>query len=159
MTARAATVPRVGERSTRVRLLATVASLMLVPGLACRENSGPPPLRLWSNDLAFQVSANPAPPPARQDIVFTVLVRDKNTGRAIEGGEGRVYATSADKVNAWDGLAPGPQPGTYTAKLNFLTSGNWAMGLQFRRDSTAPLETLDDWTQEVMAATGEPDVK
>ena len=86
-------------------------------------------------------------------------MRDKNTGRAIEGGEGRVYATSADKVNAWDGLAPGPQPGTYTAKLNFLTSGNWAMGLQFRRDSTAPLETLDDWTQEVMAATGEPDVK
>jgi hypothetical protein len=158
MTARAATVPRVGERSTRVRLLATVASLILVPGLACRENSGPPPLRLWTNDLAFQVSANPVPPAARQDVIFTVVVHDKNTCKAIEGAEGRVYATSTDRVNTWDGLTPGAQPGTYTARLNFLTSGDWAMGMQFRRDSTTPLETLD-WTQSVMAATGEQDIK
>jgi hypothetical protein len=159
MNTRAVTAPRVGEPSARVRLLGTVAGLLLVSGLACRENSGPPPLRLWTNDLAFRVSTNPVPPPARQDIVFTVVVHDRNTGKAIEGGEGRVYATSADRVNTWDGLTPGTQPGTYTAKLNFLTSGNWAMGMQFRRDSTAPIETLDNWTQEVMAASGEADIK
>jgi hypothetical protein len=159
MSTRAVTKPRVGERSTRVRLLALVASCVLASGVACRENSGPPPLRLWTTDLAFQVKPNPVPPPARQDIIFTVVVRDKNTGKAIEGGEGRLYATSRDRVNTWDGLTPGPQPGTYTAKLNFLTSGNWAMGMQFRRDSAAPMETLDDWTQEVMAASGEADIK
>lgn len=159
MSTRAATTPRVGERSTRVRLLAVIASGVLASAVACMENSGPPPLRLWTTDLAFQVKANPVPPPARQDVIFTVVVRDKNTGKAIEGGEGRLYATSRDKINTWDGLTPGLQPGTYTARLNFLTSGNWAMGMQFRRDSTARLETLDDWTQEVVAASGEAEIK
>jgi hypothetical protein len=135
------------------------ASLIFAAGVGCRETySGPPPLRLWTNDLAFQVSTDPVPPPAREDIIFKVVVRDKNSGKAIETGEGRVYATSADRVNTWDGLTPTQQAGTYTAKLNFLTSGNWAMGMQFRRDSTAPLETLD-WTQDVHAATGEANIK
>jgi hypothetical protein len=155
----AASATPAGHRRTRIGLLAAVASLMLVGGQACRESAGPPPLRLWTSDLAFQVRANPVPPPARQDVIFTVVVRDKKTGKAIEGGEGRLYATSQDKVNTWDGFTPATQPGTYTARLNFLTSGNWAMGMQFRRDSTAPLETLDDWTQEVMPATGEAEIK
>lgn len=144
----------------RSPLRAALAGGLILPlALACRESySGPPPLRLWTNDLAFQVSPKPVPPPARQDVIFTVVVHDKNTGKAIEGGEGRVYATSADRVNTWDGLTPGQQPGTYTAKLNFLTSGDWAMGMQFRRDSTAPLETLD-WRQSVMAAQGEANIK
>ena len=101
--------------------------------------------------------SRPAAARARTSI-FKVVVRDKNSGKPIESGEGRVYATSADGSNTWDGLTPGPQAGTYTAKLNFLTSGDWAMGMQFRRDSTAPLETLD-WTQDVHAATGEADIK
>lgn len=148
------------RRLPYARLAATLGSgLILGAALACRESySGPPPLRLWTNDLAFQVGANPVPPPARQDVVFTVVVHDKRTGKAIEGGEGRVYATSADHTNTWDGLTPGPQPGTYSAKLNFLTSGDWAMGMQFRRDSTAPIETLD-WRQSVMPAQGEANIK
>jgi hypothetical protein len=140
------------------RWVATLGAGLILSGFGCREESGPPPLRLWTNDLAFQVSADPVPPPARQDVVFKVVVHDKNSGKAIEGGEGRVYATSADRTNTWDGLTPSPQPGTYTAKLNFLTSGDWAMGMQFRRDSTAPIETLD-WRQSVMPATGEATIR
>ena len=61
--------------------------------------------------MAFQVSANPVPPPAREDIVFKVVVRDKTSGQAIEGGDGRIYATSADGVNTWDGLDAGSAGG------------------------------------------------
>jgi hypothetical protein len=126
---------------------------------ACREaDTGPPPLRLWTNDLAYQVSADPVPPPARQDVVFKIVVRDKNSGQAIERGEGRVYAQNSDGHKTWDGLTPGAQPGTYTAKLNFLTSGDWAMGMQFRRDSTQAIETLD-WRQSVAPANGEVPIR
>lgn len=148
-----------GNSPGALRAVAVATGLLFAAGAGCRASySGPPALRLWTNDLAFQVSTDPVPPPAREDIVFKVVVRDKNSGKAIESGEGRVYATSADRVNTWDGLTPTQQAGTYTAKLNFLTSGNWAMGMQFRRDSTAPLETLD-WTQEVNPATGEANIK
>jgi hypothetical protein len=113
-----------------------------------------PPMRLWTRDLAVRVIPDPVPPPAREAVKFRVEVRDKSSGQPIEGGEGRIYATSLDGVNAWDGLTPGPQPGTYFGRLEFITAGDWAMGLQFRRDSTQPLETMD-WRQQVMAAHNE----
>jgi hypothetical protein len=157
-----------GAPLARERLRAGPGRAGLAAGLLIVVACGPstvPPLRLWSNDLAFEVSADPVPPPARQDVVFKVVVRDKTTRQAIEGGEGRIYATSADRVNAWDALtdttpatkAPGP-PGTYYGKLNFLTAGDWSMGLQFRRDSTQPIETLD-WKQTVYAARDEPPIQ
>lgn len=118
--------------------------------LAACEPAAVPPMRLWTKDLAIQVTASPVPPPARETIVFTVVVRDKTLGQPIEGGEGRIYATSHDGINAWDGLTAAQQPGTYTGKLEFITSGDWAMGLQFRRDTTQSIETMD-WRQEVMA--------
>jgi hypothetical protein len=126
-------------------------------GVACGP-SEVPPLRMWSDDFAFQVSANPVPPPARQDVVFKVVVRDKKSGQAIEGAEGRIYGESQDHIKTWDGLIAGPQPGTYTGKLNFITAGNWSMGLQFQRDSLAPIEKLD-WRQEVVAAQDEAPIK
>jgi hypothetical protein len=139
--------------------LAAWTGLLIFAAAACHEtDNGPPPMRLWTDDLAFQVSADPVPPPAREDIVFKVVVRDKKSGQAIESGEGRIYAQSQDGIRTWDGLIPGKKPGTYTGKLNFLTSGNWAMGLQFRRDSTRSIEQLD-WTQTVMAASGEVPIR
>ena len=54
-------------------------------------------------------------------------------------------------MNIYDGLERGPQPGTYFAKLNFLTAGEWAIGLQFRKDSTQKLDTMD-WLQTVRNA-------
>lgn len=133
------------------------AAIGVLSTVACGPSTVPP-LRLWSNDMAFEVSSNPVPPPAREEVVFKVVARDKKTGQAIEGAEGRIYATSQDRVNTWDGLTPGTQPGTYFGKLNFLTSGDWSMGLQFRRDSTQPIETLD-WKQQVDTARGEVPVE
>jgi hypothetical protein len=127
--------------------------------LGCRpSSSAPPALRMWTDDLALLVSTDPVPPPARQDIMFKVVVRDKASGQAIEGGEGRVFATNSDGINTWDALTAGPQAGTYYAKLNFITAGDWALGMQFRRDSTRPIERLD-WRQEVHGAAGEAPIR
>jgi len=112
-------------------------------------------MRLWTQDLAVRITSDPTPPRAREPAVYRVEVRDRASGQPIEPGEGRVYATSRDGASAWDGLTPGPQPGTYYAKLNFVTAGDWAMGLQFRRDSTQKIETMDDWRQQVSPASGE----
>ncbi len=127
--------------------------LIAIAAAAC----GPaqiPPIRLWTQDLAVRVSSDPVPPHAREPVIFRVEVRDKTSSQPIEGGEGRIYATSADGANTWDGLTRGPQAGTYYGKLKFVTAGPWAIGLQFRRDSTRSLETMD-WRQEVLGARGE----
>ena len=68
----------------------------------------------------------------------------------IENGEGRIFATSRDAVNVWDGLAAGPEVGVYYGTLNFITAGDWALAVQFRRDSTQRLERVD-WMQDVRA--------
>lgn len=134
------------------------ACVTVLTAAQCGPPPGPPPARFWTDDIAYQVSADPVPPHAREDVIFKVVVRDKSSGQPIENGEGRIYATSQDGSNVWDGLSPGPQAGTYYGKLHFVTSGGWAMGLQFRRDSTRPIQKLD-WQQEVKAATGEVDIR
>lgn len=150
---------------TRGRAVAAAALMACAALSAAACGSGPPQIpgnRQWTDDMAFLITADPAPPRARLSpddpyAVFTVEVRDKATGQPVEGGEGRLYANTIDGAKTWDGLTPSSKPGTYTAKLKFIISGNWAMGLQFRRDSTKPdskIETMN-WTQEVMGATGE----
>ncbi len=110
--------------------------------------------RLWTDDLAIRIRLTPRPPYAREDVIVRVVVTDKKSGAPVENGEGRIYASSKDSVNIYDGLERGPEPGTYYAKLRFLTAGDWAMGLQFRRDSTQQLQTMDDppWLQQVRNA-------
>jgi hypothetical protein len=141
-----------------VRRMLPFAFLAVLAGSQCGPPPGPPPARFWTDDLAYQISADPVPPHARENVIFKVVVRDKASGQPIDGGEGRIYATSRDGANAWDGLTRGPQSGTYYGKLQFITAGGWAMGLQFRRDSTRPIQKLD-WQQEVGAATGEVEIK
>jgi hypothetical protein len=146
-------------RHTSRLAVAVAGGVIAASALACRPSANvPPALRMWTDDLALLVSTEPVPPPARQDIMFKVVVRDKKSGQAIEGGEGRVFATNSDGINTWDALTPGPQAGTYYAKLNFITAGDWALGMQFRRDSTRPIERLD-WRQEVQAASGEAAIR
>jgi hypothetical protein len=41
--------------------------------------------------------------------------------------------------------------GTYRTTLTFVTSGEWAMGIQFRRDSTKVLQRTLDWRQTVLS--------
>ena len=59
-----------------------------------------------------------------------------------------IAAQSRDGVRTWDALIPGPEVGTYYGNLRFLTAGDWAVAIQFRRDSTAPLERID-WMQAI----------
>ena len=154
--------PRGGHATLAVHRLGRVALLLVgAPLLAasqCGPPPGPPPARFWTDDIAYQISADPVPPHAREDVIFKVVVRDKSSGQPIEGGEGRIYASSKDGSNVYDGLTPGPQAGSYYGKLHFITAGGWAMGLQFRRDSTRPIQKLD-WQQEVQAATGEVEIR
>jgi len=105
-------------------------------------------LRVFSDEFAFRISTDPSPPYAREPIIYRVVVRDKKTGEPIELGEGRIFAENQDGIRSWDSLVPAPESGTYTAKLQFLTAGDWALGIQFRRDSTQILER-GDWRQTV----------
>jgi hypothetical protein len=112
--------------------------------------------RLRSDDMSYRVYADPTPPRAREDTKYRVVVRDSKTGQPIEGGEGRIFATSRDNINTWDPLLPGQELGTYYGKLSFITAGEWAVAIEFRRDSTQRLQRVD-WMQEVFPARGEKD--
>lgn len=109
-------------------------------------------MRQWTNDLAFRIAVAPRPPVAEEVTTFTVVVQDKQTGQPIETGEGRIFATSADRAQVYNGLAKAQQPGTYTTQIRFPTAGEWAVGMQFRRDPTAQLERTQDWRQTVLPA-------
>ncbi len=133
------------------RALAVVFSVAVIAGCTARDPEAALDTRMWTDDLAFRIRLTPRPPYAREDVIVRVVIADKESGAPVENGEGRIYAMSRDSVKVYDGLERGPEPGTYYAKLNFLTAGEWAIGLQFRRDSTQKLETMD-WLQSVRNA-------
>ena len=81
-----------------------------------------------------------------------VVVLDRNTRQVIDRGEGQIFATSNDRVNVYDSFEPAAEAGTYTARMNFITAGDWKVSIRFRRDSTAPLERVEDWVQTVRGA-------
>ena len=130
-----------------VVLLATALSLA-----ACGNNNHASEIRQWTDDMAFRISVVPAPPIAEEMTVFKIVVSDKDTGQPIQTGQGRIFATSQERAQTGDGLAKGPEVGTYYAHVRFPVSGDWAVGLQFRRDSTKTLERTQDWQQEVLPA-------
>lgn len=122
---------------------------------ACRPEPQQFALRLDTDSYSFRITADPLPPRARERTVYTIVVTDRETRQPIEGGEGRIFASNAgpedpDRRTVWNGLAPAEQVATYTANLNFITAGNWAMALEFRRDSTSRLERVD-WRQDIRA--------
>lgn len=120
--------------------------------LACGNNNRATEIRQWTDDMAFRISVVPAPPIAEEITVFKIVVSDKDTGQPIQAGQGRIFATSQEHAQTGDGLAKGPEVGTYYAHVRFPVSGDWAVGLQFRRDSTKKLERTEDWQQEVLPA-------
>ena len=144
---------RLPDRTARSlrRALSMLVAAILVAGCSSRDPQSSIDTRMWTDDLVFRIRFTPRPPFAREDVIVKVVVADKESGTPVENGEGRIYATSHDSVNVFDGLERGPEPGTYYAKLNFVTAGEWAIGLQFRRDSTKKLETMD-WLQSVRNA-------
>ena len=98
--------------------------------------------------FVFTISTDPMPPFARERQRWRVVVLDRTTRQPIQHGEGRIFATRRDGTSEWDGFAKGEEVGTYYGFLDFLTAGEWAMAVQFRTDSTLPLQRVD-WIQEV----------
>jgi hypothetical protein len=131
-----------------MRLLAVSALIAVVAASAC--GPGPRALenRQWSDSFEFRITVDPSPPRAIEDATYKIIVQDKKTREPIETGEGRIFATSKDGANTDDGLAKGNEVGTYYGRLFFPTTGDWAVALQFRRDSTKRLERVD-WVQAV----------
>jgi hypothetical protein len=122
--------------------------------LACSGPSHPATdMRVWTRDFELRASSDPVPPIALEPTRYTVVVRDKKTHEPIVNGQGRIFATNSDGKSIWDGFIYGPEVGTYHARLMFLTAGEWAMNVQFRRDSTQALQKPeDDWRQTVRPA-------
>jgi hypothetical protein len=135
-----------------LRRLALPALAVLLAG--CGSNPKATELRLWSDSYAFRVTATPTPPLALESIVYRVVVSDKKTGQPIETGEGRIFATSADRASTSDGFKKEKELGTYSGRLFFATTGDWAAAIQFRRDKDprTPLERVD-WIQGVRPAS------
>ncbi len=134
-------------RALRFSLVALVA----VGATACGPKGPQPAVRLYTDDFAIAISFEPSPPRALEPIEFTIVVRDAKTGEPIEGGEGRLFATNEDRKSVDNGLERGKELGTYHTKLMFVNAGPWAIGFQFRRDSTQRLQRTNDWMQEVRA--------
>lgn len=140
-------------QSRRLVRFAAVGVLVGAGLAACTSSKRIPDARLWSDSFAFRISVDPTPPRAIEEAKYKIVVQDKKTGEPIETGQGRVFATSKDGAGTNDGLAKGKEVGTYYGRLFFPTTGDWALGLQFRRDSTAKLERVD-WIQSVSNASG-----
>ena len=105
-------------------------------------------LRLISANFAFSIVANPSPPHAREGVLYKIVIRDRDSRQPIETGEGQIFANNAENASTWDGFAKGAELGTYYGKLNYVTSGLWAVAIRFRRDSLHPLERVE-WMQDV----------
>lgn len=111
-------------------------------------------LRLYSKSYHFTIVANPSPPRAREAVLYKVVILDRDSRQPIETGEGQVYASNAEHSNTWDGFSKGAELGTYYGKLNYVTSGLWAVAIRFRRDSIHPLEKVE-WMQDVYNEKGQ----
>jgi hypothetical protein len=137
------------RRMTSAAALTWALATALLAGAACGEPQDPSLVRLWTSDFEVRVTSDVSPPRALERITYTVVVLDKETQEPIANGEGRIFATNADGKNTWNGLTYGPEVGTYRTEMTFVTAGEWALGLQFRRDSTVPLQRTMDWRQTV----------
>ncbi|MGI9141513.1 MAG: hypothetical protein ACR2GJ_10430 [Gemmatimonadaceae bacterium] len=133
----------------RARLL--VGGLLLAVA-GCGPSQPISDVRQWTDNFAYRISVEPMPPEAMEPAVYKLVVRDRETNQPVENGEGRIFATSRDGANTDDGLAKGNEVGTYYARLYYVISGDWAIAVQFRRDSTSRLERAD-WVQTVLPST------
>ena len=113
-------------------------------------------IRTFSPSFEFRISSDPMPPVARQYVLYKVQVIDKATGQPVEGGEGRIFANDSAGARTWDSFQAAPQVGTYTARLRFVTAEQWAVGIEFRRDTMpgTTIERATDWQQQVNAPSG-----
>jgi hypothetical protein len=128
-------------------MLAGVLGL-LVLGTDCGAPRRPE-IRQGSKTYLFNITSDPIPPHAREDVIYTVTVRDRESGQPIDNGEGRIFANTLEGARTYDGFTKAPAVGTYTAKLRFVAAGQWAIGIQFHSASNKPLEKTE-WMQDVL---------
>jgi hypothetical protein len=150
--------PRRRARFSSLIAVSWVALAILSQVLsACDSSPRKLQIRTFSEHFEFRITSDPMPPRAREDIIYRVTVIDKENGQPVEGGEGRIFANNATGASTWDSFIAAPEVGTYTAKLRFVTAEQWAVGIEFRRDTLpgTKIERATDWQQDV-AASREP---
>ena len=132
-----------------------VAVSLLALAASCTSTPRPLQIRTFSEHFEFRIGSDPMPPRARENTIYRVTVIDKENGQPVEGGEGRIFANNEAATSTWDSFQPAPEVGTYTAKLRYVTAEQWAVGMEFRRDTLpgTKIERATDWQQEVGAAT------
>lgn len=134
-----------------MRAFPVVAAVVL---MACGQRAPrEQELRLISPSYSFTIVPSVSPPHAREAILYRIVVRDRDTREPIETGEGQIYANNAERASTWDGFMKAAEVGTYFGKLNFVTAGQWAVAIRFRRDSLHRLETVE-WMQDVLNERG-----
>ena len=134
------------RRGRALILLGTLG--LLVAGTDCGSPRRPE-IRQGTKTYLFNITSDPIPPHAREDVIYTITVRDRESNQPIDDGEGRIFANTLEGARTWDGFTKAPAVGTYTAKLRFVAAGQWAIGIQFHSDSTKPLEKTE-WMQDVL---------
>jgi hypothetical protein len=156
----AANSQRSGDSPQTHRIARALAFAPLAFAIACGPSLPATDMRAWTDDFELRISSDIVPPRALEQIHYSITVRDKKTHEPIANGQGRIFATNADRHSIYDGFSYGPEVGVYHATLLFATAGNWAMNVQFRRDSTKALQKPDyDWTQTVEIASEPGSVK
>ena len=137
---------------------ARLSRLMLLVALplfaaACEGDTRPRgELKFVTDSFTVRISPETRPTRALEPIYWRVVVHDRQTGTPIQGGQGRIFATSKDRKSIANGLAETGELGTYRTNLMYVTAGMWAHALEFRRDSTLPLQRTEDWTQDILSA-------
>jgi hypothetical protein len=134
--------------SRAVRLACALAAFGLAGVASCGEPKQPS-IKMPSASYMFTVTSDPIPPYAREAVLYTITVKDRKSGQPIDAGEGRIFANTAEGARTYDGFAKAPQVGAYTARLNYVTAGQWAVGIQFHAQAGQPLEKVE-WMQDVL---------
>src|SRR5438094_8454486 len=70
-----------------------------------------------TKSYVFTIVPSEAPPHARDDIMYKVFIRDRDTREPIQNGEGQIYSSDSTGRQTWDGLTYGPEVGTHRATL------------------------------------------
>ncbi len=134
--------------STR-RVVGAALALALTGVASCGGGARPLELRQGTDNYKFVITSDPIPPHAREDVIYTITVTDRKTGQPIETGEGRIFANTREGARTYDGFVKAPQVGAYSAKLNYVSAEQWAVGIQFHSDASRPLEKTE-WMQDVL---------
>jgi hypothetical protein len=139
------------QRARRRRLASVLVAGLLLAGCDAGETPRNE-LRFTTPDFTVRVSPETRPTRALEPIYWRIVVHDRETGKPIQGGQGRIFATNRDRKTVSNGLEETGELGTYRSNLMFVTAGMWAMAIQFRRDSTQALQRTQDWTQDILTA-------